>query len=100
MDGSVDDRSAALAAGLAPRLALLRALGDTEHVTRAAEAAGQAQPTVSRWLAELAGELGAPVVTRVGRGARLSRAGALLAAAAGRAMAKLEAGCRPTRYVD
>jgi DNA-binding transcriptional LysR family regulator len=90
----MEDRSATLAAELAPRLAVLRALGDTEHVTRAAEATGLAQPTVSRWLAELGAELGAPVIDRVGRGARLTRGGTLLAAAAGRAMAELEAGCR------
>ncbi|GDY29985.1 LysR family transcriptional regulator [Gandjariella thermophila] len=83
-----------LARAIAPRLAALRALAREQHVTRAADALGVPQPTVSRWLAELGRELGAPVVVRVGRGVRLTRAGELLADAAEEAMAAVEAGCR------
>ncbi|WP_257901771.1 LysR family transcriptional regulator [Saccharothrix obliqua] len=79
---------------LAPKLLVLRALGRDEHVTRAAEAAGVPQPTVSRWLAAMGESLGAPVVTRAGRRVRLTRAGRLLADAADRALAVLEAGHR------
>jgi DNA-binding transcriptional LysR family regulator len=79
---------------LAPRLAVLRALAQEEHVTRVAEVVGLPQPTVSRWLTAIGEELGAPVVEKVGRGVRLTRAGRLLADAAERSMAVLEAGWR------
>ncbi|WP_199441396.1 LysR family transcriptional regulator [Umezawaea beigongshangensis] len=84
----------ALATTIAPRLAVLRALAREEHVTRVAELVDLPQPTVSRWLAQLGEELGTPVVRRVGRGVRLTRAGRLLAEAAERSMSALEAGCR------
>jgi len=83
-----------LAAGLAPRLALLRALAAEQHVTRAADRLGVPQPTVSRWLASLSAELGTPVIVRNGRGVRLTKAGQILAEAAEQALGVLEAGCR------
>jgi len=83
-----------LATGLAPRLALLRALAAEQHVTRAADRLGVPQPTVSRWLATLSAELGTPVIVRNGRGVRLTRAGQILADAAEQALGVLEAGCR------
>ncbi|GAA3519675.1 LysR family transcriptional regulator [Actinocatenispora rupis] len=89
-----DTDPADLAAALAPRLALLRALAADEHVTRAADAVGVPQPTVSRWLADLADTLGGPVLSRHGRGVRLTRAGRELAAAAGAALSTVEAGVR------
>ncbi len=79
---------------LAPKLAVLRALNRDEHVTHAATAAGVPQPTVSRWLAAMGDALGSPVVVRQGRRVRLTRAGRLLADAADRALAVLEAGHR------
>ncbi|MEU6156389.1 LysR substrate-binding domain-containing protein [Actinosynnema sp. NPDC047251] len=79
---------------LAPKLAVLRALGRDEHVTHAAEAVGVPQPTVSRWLSAMGDALGAPVVVRTGRRVRLTRAGRLLADAADRALGVLEAGHR------
>jgi DNA-binding transcriptional LysR family regulator len=88
------DQPAELAATLAPRLALLCALADERHITKAAAALGVPQPTVSRWLAGLGRELGAPVVVRVGRGIQLTRAGELLAESARHAMRALEAGCQ------
>jgi DNA-binding transcriptional LysR family regulator len=89
-----DEQVQKLAASLVPRLALLRALGDERHVTKAAAALGMPQPTVSRWLARLGRELGAPVVVRVGRGVQLTRAGELLTESANHALRALEAGCR------
>jgi DNA-binding transcriptional LysR family regulator len=83
-----------LAAVIAPKLAVLRALADEEHVTKVAELVDLPQPTVSRWLAALGEELGAPVVVRSGRRVRLTRAGRLLADAAARSMGVLETGCR------
>ncbi|MEU7528853.1 LysR family transcriptional regulator [Saccharothrix sp. NPDC042600] len=79
---------------LAPKLAVLRALAEEEHVTHAAAAVGVPQPTVSRWLAAMGESLGAPLVVRSGRRVRLTRAGRLLASAADRALAVFEAGHR------
>lgn len=79
---------------LAPKLVVLKALAADEHVTRAAERVGLPQPTVSRWLAELGEQLGAPIITKTGRRVRLTRAGRLLAEAATRSLAALEPGLR------
>lgn len=87
-------RAELLAEGLAPRLALLRAVADEEHLTRAALRLGIPQPTASRWLAELAEQVGAPVVVRDGRGIRCSRIGTVLAEGAGTALAAVESACR------
>jgi LysR family transcriptional regulator, transcription activator of glutamate synthase operon len=83
-----------LVRSLAPKLALLRAVADEGNLTRAAATVGLPQPTASRWLAALSAELGTPVVVPDGRGIRLSRAGASLAAAAGRALSELASGVR------
>jgi LysR family transcriptional regulator, transcription activator of glutamate synthase operon len=83
-----------LVVSLAPKLALLRAVAEEGNLTRAAATVGLQQPTASRWLAALSAELGTPVVVPDGRGIRLSRAGASLAAAAGRALSELAAGVR------
>jgi LysR family transcriptional regulator, transcription activator of glutamate synthase operon len=83
-----------LVVSLAPKLALLRAVAEEGNLTRAAATVGLQQPTASRWLAALSAELGTPVVVPDGRGIRLSRAGASLAAAAGRAVSELAAGVR------
>lgn len=61
-------------AELLPHLPLLDALGDDEHVTRAAEALGVPQPTVSRTLRQLESRLGVALVARDGRGIRLTDA--------------------------
>jgi DNA-binding transcriptional LysR family regulator len=89
-----DQAARELAEGLAPRLALLRAVAAERHLTRAAHRIGIPQPTASRWLAELAAQVGTPLVIRDGRGIRCSRLGAELAAGAGVALAALEATCR------
>lgn len=88
------DAAVGLAAALAPRLALLRAVAEEGTVTAAAARLGLPQPTASRWLAALTDQVGAPVVVRDGRGVRLSRAGRHLAEAADGALAVLETGCR------
>jgi DNA-binding transcriptional LysR family regulator len=86
-----------LAADLAPNLAMLAALRATGNVTRTAELISVPQPTVSRRLAALGASLGAPLTRPVGRGVRLTRAGAMLAEAAERALATVEAGARRAR---
>jgi DNA-binding transcriptional LysR family regulator len=79
---------------LAPNLALLAALRETGNITRAAELLGVPQPTVSRRLVAMGQALGAPLTVSVGRGIRLTRAGALLAEAAQQALTAVEAGTR------
>ncbi|HEY2504229.1 MAG TPA: LysR family transcriptional regulator [Mycobacterium sp.] len=83
-----------LVRSLAPKLALLCAVAEEGNLTRAAATVGLPQPTASRWLAALSAELGTPVVVPAGRGIRLSRAGASLAAAAERALSEVAAGVR------
>jgi DNA-binding transcriptional LysR family regulator len=82
------------AGSLAPKLALLHAVAEEGNLTRAAATLGVPQPTASRWLAMVSAKLGTPVVVADGRGIRLSRAGAYLAEAAGRALSVLAAGVR------
>ncbi|GAA1970288.1 LysR family transcriptional regulator [Amycolatopsis minnesotensis] len=86
-----------LAAGLAPSLALLAAVRETGNITRAADLVGVPQPTVSRRIAAMGELFGAPLTKPDGRGVRLTRAGALLADAATRAMTTLDAGVRQAR---
>ncbi|MGP4095492.1 LysR substrate-binding domain-containing protein [Nonomuraea sp. KM90] len=93
----MDESDEALAARLAPALALLAAVGETGHVTRAAELLGIPQPTASRRLAALSDLVGAPLVLPSGRGIRLTRAGRILAAASTRALATVTAAAREVR---
>jgi LysR family transcriptional activator of glutamate synthase operon len=86
-----------LVARLAPNLALLAALNETKNITRTADRLGIPQPTVSRRLTALAEAVGAPLTQPSGRGIRLTRAGALLAETASRALATVEAGVRQVR---
>jgi DNA-binding transcriptional LysR family regulator len=79
---------------LAPNLALLAALGETRNITRAAEALGVPQPTVSRRLTALGEAIGAPLTRPAGRGIRLTRTGTILAEMAGRALTSIETGVR------
>lgn len=83
--------------GLAPGLEELVAVARHQHVTRAAEQLGVPQPTLSRSLARLSAELGAPLLRRDGRGVRLTRQGQLLAEHAERALDDLKAGIRALR---
>ncbi|WP_246080477.1 LysR family transcriptional regulator [Nonomuraea mesophila] len=86
-----------LAARLASDLALIAAVGETGHVTRAAELLGIPQPTASRRLAALADLAGTPLVLPAGRGIRLTRAGRVLAAASTRALSSVAAAVREVR---
>ena len=80
--------------GLVSRLEEFVAVARYEHVTRAAEALGIPQPTLSRSLARLSAEIGAPLLRRDGRGVRLTRAGEVFAEHAERALAEVRAGVR------
>ncbi|MFD9891268.1 LysR family transcriptional regulator [Amycolatopsis sp. NPDC059027] len=86
-----------LTAQLAPQLLLLTTLRKTRNITRAAELLGVPQPTVSRRVAALGESLGTPLTVHDGRGIRLTRAAELLAEAAERALADVEAGARRAR---
>uniref|UniRef100_UPI0009F4A593 LysR family transcriptional regulator n=1 Tax=Cellulosimicrobium cellulans TaxID=1710 RepID=UPI0009F4A593 len=61
------------------RLRVLAAVAREGSVTAAARALHYAQPSVSHHLARLEAEVGVPLVTRHGRGVRLTEAGLLLA---------------------
>jgi DNA-binding transcriptional LysR family regulator len=93
----MDESDEQLAARLAPALALLAAVGETGHVTRASELLGIPQPTASRRLAALSDLVGAPLVLPSGRGIRLTRAGRTLAAASTRALTGVAAAAREVR---
>ncbi|GAA1954967.1 LysR family transcriptional regulator [Kitasatospora viridis] len=82
------------AALLAPRLAQFAAVARLEHVTRAAEELGVPQPTLSRAIARLEGELGVALLDRQGRSVRLTRAGRLLLGSVERALVELDRGTR------
>ncbi|WP_433445283.1 LysR family transcriptional regulator [Nonomuraea sp. CA-141351] len=93
----MDESDEELVAHLAPALAILAAVGETGHVTRAAELLGIPQPTASRRLAALADLIGAPLVVPSGRGIRLTRAGRTLAAASTHALTTMATAAREVR---
>lgn len=90
----VHDLADAGLAQLAPRLRALVAVGRTEHVTRAAQALGVPQPTLSRSIARLEQDLGLALFVRSGRSLRLTREGRVLLEHAERALAELDTGLR------
>ncbi|WP_170323877.1 LysR family transcriptional regulator [Cryptosporangium phraense] len=69
----------------------------TGHLTEAAHRLGVPQPTLSRALARLSSQVGAPLLLRHGRGIVLSRHGRLLADAAERALADVGEAVRRIR---
>ncbi|MEZ0493838.1 LysR family transcriptional regulator [Kineococcus sp. TBRC 1896] len=79
---------------------VLATVGETRHVTRAAEALDLQQPTVSRALARVQRAVGVPLVVPEGRGVRLTAAGRALADVAARAVADLDRGVRTVRDDD
>jgi DNA-binding transcriptional LysR family regulator len=81
-------------AELAPRLRHFVAVARTEHVTRAAQALGTPQPTLSRSIARLEADLGVGLFVRTGRVLRLTRSGRLLQEHAERALDELQTGLR------
>lgn len=79
-------------ARLLPLLPVLDAVGQTRHVTAAAELLGVPQPTVSRALARAAAVVGTDLVRKEGRGIRLTPAAEQLLPAVRRALEGLQAG--------
>jgi DNA-binding transcriptional LysR family regulator len=92
----VDDPSKVLAGPLQ----VLAALGEHGHVTRAADALGLQQPTVSRALARIQTAVGVTLLVPDGRGVRLTPAGRTLCEAAQRALAEVERAVRAVREDD
>ncbi|ERK69597.1 transcriptional regulator, LysR family, partial [Leifsonia aquatica ATCC 14665] len=60
-------------------LRVVRAIADEGSITRAADALGYSQPAISQHLRRLEARIGLPVVSRAGRGVRLTEAGRVLA---------------------
>jgi DNA-binding transcriptional LysR family regulator len=79
---------------LVPRLRDFVAVARTQHVTRAANALGVPQPTLSRSIRRLETDLGVQLFVRTGRALRLSRTGTLLHEHVERALVELETGLR------
>ncbi|MDQ4491148.1 LysR substrate-binding domain-containing protein [Sinomonas sp. ASV486] len=79
-------------ARLLPLLPVLDAVGQTRHVTAAAELLGVPQPTVSRALARAAVVVGAELVRKEGRGIRLTPAAEQLLPAVRTALEELQHG--------
>jgi DNA-binding transcriptional LysR family regulator len=71
------------------QLRTFAAVAEHEHVTRAADALGRSQPSVSHQLTALERALGLTLFERVGRGVRLSEDGRALVPAAAAALAAL-----------
>jgi LysR family transcriptional regulator, cyn operon transcriptional activator len=67
-------------------------IAQTEHLTQSAQSLFVTQSTLSHGLRQLEDELGVKLFDRVGRGLRLSQAGAVLRTYAGRALQEIEAG--------
>lgn len=84
-----DNSADAALDALVPRLRQFIAVAREEHLTRAAEALGVPQPTLSRSMARLEEDLAVPLFSRPGRAIRLTRHGRLLLDAAERAVAAL-----------
>jgi molybdate transport repressor ModE-like protein len=72
-------------------LRIVRAVADHGSITRAAQVLGYSQPAISQHLKRLEARLGMPVVTRAGRGVRLTEAGRVLARHAGTVTTALDA---------
>ena len=79
-------------ARLLPLLPVLDAVGQTRHVTAAAELLGVPQPTVSRALARAAAVVGTELVRKEGRGIRLTPAAEQLLPAVSAALDELQRG--------
>ncbi|MGW9113817.1 LysR family transcriptional regulator [Microbacterium sp. NPDC055683] len=75
-----------------PLVPVLVALGETEHVTAAAEMLGMPQPNASRAIRTLERRLGVALVVREGRGVRLTDEARALLPAFRRALQTLEEG--------
>lgn len=82
---------------LCPMLEVLCAVGDEEHLTRAARTLGLPQPTVSRTVARIERRLGLSVVERHGRRIRLTPAGQALVDGARVACAEVERAAQAAR---
>jgi molybdate transport repressor ModE-like protein len=72
-------------------LRIVRAIAEAGSITAAAAALGFSQPAISQHLKRAEQRIGMPIVTRVGRGVRLTEAGRVLARHAGTITTALDA---------
>ena len=72
------------------QLAYFRAVARTEHFTRAAEELHITQPSLSKAIANLEGELGVPLFRRSGRNIVLTKYGEILLSHTNRIMSELK----------
>lgn len=72
-------------------LRVVRAVSDFGSITRAAESLGYSQPAISQHLRRLESRIGMPLISRAGRGVRLTEAGRILARHAQTVTTALEA---------
>jgi DNA-binding transcriptional LysR family regulator len=72
-------------------LRILAAVAEYGSITRAAAVLGSSQPALSQQIKRVEARLGMPLVTRVGRGVRLTDAGEVVARHAGVVLSALEA---------
>ncbi|MFF2023033.1 LysR family transcriptional regulator [Streptomyces sp. NPDC058171] len=79
------------------QLRYFRTVARYEHMSRAAEELRVAQPSLSRSIARLEGELGSPLFHRHGRRIRLNQYGAMFLRHVDRALSELDDGCRAVR---
>ncbi len=73
-----------------PTLRVIAAIAEYGSITRAAAVLGLSQPAVSQQLRRVEGRIGMPLVSRAGRGIRLTDAGEVLARHAGVVLAALD----------
>lgn len=76
---------------MAPNLAIVVAVLEEEHLTRAAQRLGIPQPTVSHAMRRINDAIGSPLVHRVGRGIVVTPAGRAFLSAAREALMALRA---------
>src|SRR3990167_10162336 len=67
-------------------------IAETQHLTQSAQNLFVTQSTLSHGLRQLEDELGSPLFDRLGRGLKLSQAGAAFRVYAARALQEIEAG--------
>ncbi|WBO69697.1 LysR family transcriptional regulator [Streptomyces camelliae] len=79
------------------QLRYFQAVARLEHISRAAEELGIAQPSLSRTIARLEREIGSPLFERHGRGIRLNEYGTMFLRHVDSALSELDDGIRAVR---
>jgi DNA-binding transcriptional LysR family regulator len=88
----MDPQSAEVASKLIPKLVLLDAMAQREHLSAAAASIGLPQSTATQWIIALRRAVGVPLTRRAGQRVELTAAGRVLAESVGRVHSVLAAG--------